>query len=170
MSVPPGEYQAAHIDGSINLPLDRIEANLPRVADAAGGRRLVMICQSGGRATQAYERLRGAGLSEIAILSGGMNSWVSAGAPVTRSAQERWALERQVRLVAGSLVLLFVVASIWVPGLRYLAGAIGAGLVVAALTNSCMMGMMLAKLPYNSGPRVDVDAALAQISGHGRGR
>jgi hypothetical protein len=60
-----------------------------------------------------------------------------------------------------------VLASIWLPGARYLAGAIGAGLIVAALTNSCLMGMLLARLPYNRGSGGDVDAAIGQLRREG---
>ena len=37
---------------------------------------------------------------------------------------------------------------VWPPA-RYVAGVLGAGLVFAAVTNTCAMGMALARLPYN---------------------
>lgn len=61
----------------------------------------------------------------------------------------RWALERQIRLVAGSIVLVSIIASVWWPPARFLAGAIGLGLTVAAITDTCLMGTLLMKLPYN---------------------
>lgn len=158
-----GEYETAHITGSINLPLDQVDAHLRRIVNDAGGR-LVLVCQSGNRATQAHQKLTAAGLTDVVVLTGGMNAWAAAGGPVQRSDKPRWALERQVRLVAGGIVLTAIVASIWVPALRYVAGFVGAGLVVAALTDSCLMGMLLAKLPYNRGPAVDVDAAIARLA------
>lgn len=163
----PGEYQTAHIEGSVNLPLDQVDAHLRRIVADAGGR-IVLVCQSGGRAEQARHKLAEAGLPDVAVLTGGMSAWTATGAPVARSGEARWALERQVRLVAGSIVLLSVLASIWLPELRFVAGAVGAGLVFAAISNSCMMGMLLAKLPYNRGPVVDIDAAIARIAGSGR--
>ncbi len=93
-----------------------------------------------------------------------MNAWVAAGGPVERAGKARWSLERQVRLVAGALVLVAVLASIAVPELRFVAGAVGAGLVLAALTDSCVMGMLLARLPYNRGRGADVEAAIARMS------
>jgi rhodanese-related sulfurtransferase len=163
----PGEYQSAHIEDSVNLPLDQVDAHLRRIVSDAGGR-MVLVCQSGGRAEQARQKLTEAGLTDVVVLAGGMNAWMAAAAPVARSGETRWALERQVRLVAGSIVLLSVLASIWLPALRYVAGAVGAGLVFAAVSNSCMMGMLLAKLPYNRGPALDIDAAIARIAGSGR--
>ena len=54
---------------------------------------------------------------------------------------QRWELERQVRLVAGSLVVSSVVGSIAVPRLKWLAAAVGAGLTYAAVTNTCAMAV-----------------------------
>jgi hypothetical protein len=45
------------------------------------------------------------------------------------------------------------------------AGAIGLGLTVAALTNTCAMGAMLSKLPYNRHNTCDVNAVVAQLTG-----
>ena len=92
-----------------------------------------------------------------------MNAWEAAGAPVERGEVQRWALERQVRLVAGSIVFLSVLLSLLVPGTPWIAAAVGFGLVFAAVSNTCMMGMLLSKLPYNRGPGCDIDGALARL-------
>ena len=143
----PGEYETAHIDGSINLPLEQVDTHLQHIVAAAGGT-MVIICQSGNRAGQCQSKLADAGLTGHRVLTGGINAWLAAGAPVVRGRQ-RWSLERQVRLVAGGIVLASIIVSIWLPAARYVAGFIGAGLIFAALTDTCAMGMMLAKLPYN---------------------
>ncbi|MCW2682980.1 MAG: Rhodanese-like protein, partial [Blastococcus sp.] len=78
--------------------------------------------------------------------------------------RRRWALERQVRLVAGSIVAGSVLASIRFPKARFLAGGIGTGLTVAAVTDSCAMGAALSALPYNRGARpVSVDDVLTVL-------
>jgi Protein of unknown function (DUF2892)/Rhodanese-like domain len=123
---------------------------------------VVLVCRSGQRALQAEQALRTAGLANVHILEGGMNSWEAGGFGVNRGAP-RWELERQVRLVAGLIVALSVLAGIVVPGAQWVAFAVGAGLTVTALTNTCAMGMMLARLPYNRGPRCDADAIVAQL-------
>jgi rhodanese-related sulfurtransferase len=157
----PAEFESVHIDGAINLPLDQVDAHLQRIVQDAGGR-MILICQSGGRATQAQEKLAGAGLSEVNVMTGGMGAWVAADAPVIRGT-ERWSLERQIRLVAGSIVLLSVIVSIWIPAMVIVAGLMGAGLAFAALTNTCAMGMLLSRLPYNRGADCDVDSAIARL-------
>lgn len=160
----PGEFQAASIEGAVNLPLSQVDAHLRRIVRDAGGR-MVLICQSGTRAGQAATTLAGAGLSDVVVLDGGMNSWVAAGAPVRREEQSKWALERQVRLVAGGIVASSIAGSVWFPKLRFLAGGIGAGLVFAAVSNSCAMGSMLMKLPYNQGATADVEKAIQRLRG-----
>lgn len=159
----PGEFETAHIPGAVNIPLDQVDAHLRRIVSDAGGR-LILVCQSGGRAQQAATKLASAGLDDVVVLEGGMNSWVAAGGSVERSGRERWALERQVRLVAGSLVFLSVLASLWVPQAVFVAGAVGAGLMIAALTNTCAMGMLLTRLPYNRGAACDIDSAIARLT------
>ena len=92
----------------------------------------------------------------------------SPGRPrVSRStaAPQRWDLERQVRLVAGSIVLTSILGSIAAPKLKWLAAAIGGGLTFAALTNTCAMGMLLSKLPYNRGATCDAQTVVAQLVG-----
>lgn len=157
----PAEFETAHIEGAVNLPLDQVDAHLSRIVADAGGE-LVLVCQSGGRANQACAKLASGGLTGARVMTGGLNDWIAAGGPVTRGPQ-KWSLERQVRLVAGSIVLVSVLASIWLPGAQAVAGFIGAGLTFAALSNTCAMGALLARLPYNRGAGCDVDSALAQL-------
>ncbi len=157
----PAEFESAHIAGAINLPLDQVDAHLRQIVVDAGGK-MLLVCQSGARATRAQRSLSEAGLSDVVVLTGGMNSWIASGAPVIRGRQ-RWGLERQVRLVAGGIVFTSVVASLWLPATLFVAAFIGAGLTVAALTDTCAMGMLLSKLPYNRGPRVDIDDVIARL-------
>ncbi len=59
-------------------------------------------------------------------------------------------LERQVRVAAGSLVVLGTALGALVhPGFLALFGFVGAGLVFAGITDTCGMGMMLARMPWN---------------------
>jgi len=159
----PAEFESTHIEGAINLPLGQVDRHLERISQDAGGQ-MVLICQSGSRAEQCREKLAGAGLRETAVMSGGMAAWAAAGAPVVEG-PGRWALERQVRLVAGGIVLLSVIAGFWWPPAVWIAGFIGAGLTFAAITDTCAMGMALTRLPYNQ-PRnkVDIEASLHRIS------
>lgn len=155
----PAEFETAHIPGAYNIPLDRLPeaiAELKHVSDE-----LVVVCQSGARASKACEALRDAGLTGVELLEGGMQAWQAVGGEVNVG-KPRWALERQVRLVAGSIVLASILASLRVPKARFLAGAIGGGLTFAALSNTCAMGSLLMKLPYNAG-EVDVQDVVGRM-------
>jgi rhodanese-related sulfurtransferase len=155
-----GEFEAGHIPGSYNVPLDALGEHRRELCQVR--RDVVLVCQSGDRAAKAEAQLAAAGMSHVHVLAGGMNAWQAAGQPVRRL-RERWSLERQVRLVAGAIVLASVVASVFVPALVWIAGALGAGLVFAALTNTCAMGMLLARLPYNRPNSCDIDGVVAQL-------
>lgn len=147
----PAEFETAHIAGSYNVPLDLLSEHAAQLA-ARLDRQVVLVCQSGNRAAQARQHLAGVGAEHLHVLDGGVGAYSEAGGTVVRG-RARWALERQVRLVAGGLVLAGVAASWHVPGARLLAGGVGAGLTVSALTDSCTMARVLSALPYNRGPR-----------------
>lgn len=162
----PAEFETAHIPGSYNVPLDNLREHRAELR-AHLDEDVVLVCRTGGRAEQAEKALAEAGLPGLRVLEGGMVAWESNGAPVNRGKQT-WELERQVRLVAGSLVLSSVLGSIVVPELKWVAGGVGAGLTFAALSNTCAMGMLLAKMPWNRrGDSCDMDEvvkALAEAS------
>ena len=83
-------------------------------------------------------------------LDGGMMAWEAAGLSVERDERAPWSIERQVRFAAGALVLLGVLLSVAVaPAFVWLAGFVGAGLAFAAVTDTCAMGLLLARLPWN---------------------
>jgi rhodanese-related sulfurtransferase len=149
----PAEFESAHIAGSYNVPLDLLKEHHDEIAGHLD-REVVLVCRSGQRAGQADEILRTAGFSGVHVLDGGIMAWQAQGLAVNRG-KARWDLERQVRLVAGSLVLSGVLASVAVPKLKWVAVGIGGGLTFAALTDTCAMGMALAKLPYNRGNACD---------------
>ncbi len=159
---PPGEFETGHIPGSYNVPLDVLGEH---AADFAGlDHSVVLVCQSGARATRALDQLVATGASNLRLLDGGISAWIASGADVARTNTTRWAMERQVRLVAGLAVVTGLAAGTRLPAARMLAAAIGAGLTFSALTNTCGMASMLAKLPYNRGASCDLRAVLDQLT------
>ncbi len=156
-----GEFESVHIPGSYNVPLDTLAEHVARVADLEHP--VVLVCQSGARASTAQEHLNRAGKANLRVLEGGIGGWMAAGGD-TAKGRETWALERQVRGVAGSIVLASILTSLKFPRFRFLAGGVGFGLAFSAVTNTCAMGMLLSKLPYNRGPQCDLDGVLSQLS------
>ncbi|QCU77027.1 DUF2892 domain-containing protein [Citricoccus sp. SGAir0253] len=142
------EFEGMHIKGSYNVPLPLLSEHADELAERLG-RHVVLVCQSGVRAGQARTRLNTAGLENAVVLTGGVPAFEAAGGEVVRGAQ-RWSLERQVRMAAGSLVLAGLVGGKLVsPKVSMLAGAIGAGLSFSAATNTCAMGNVLSRMPWN---------------------
>lgn len=158
----PAEFEAAHIPGAYNVPLDLLREHRDELVRHIG-EDVVLVCRSGSRATQAEHALGRVGLPGLRVLDGGMNSWERAGAPVSRGRQT-WDLERQVRLIAGSVVAASIGGSTLRPGLKWIGAAIGAGLAVAAISDTCVLGMALANMPWNRPADIDVDTVLHALS------
>ena len=159
------EFETMHIRGSYNVPLPLLSEHTDELAERLG-KRVVLVCQSGVRAEQARQRLGTAGLGSARVLTGGVPAFAAAGGDVVRGAQ-RWDLERQVRMAAGTLVVGGLLAGRFVsPKLRLLAGAIGTGLTFSAATNTCAMGNMLSKMPWNkTAAEPTAESAIRQLPG-----
>jgi rhodanese-related sulfurtransferase len=152
----PAEYAGGHIPGAHNIPLDQLPEAVPALRAAAANAEIAIVCASGNRSTTACRQLADAGITAL-NLTGGTKAWIDHGHAVNRPAGGRavWAMDRQVRFAAGGLVLAGVLADLALPGTRWISAAVGAGLAFSALTNTCAMGALLGKLPYNR-PKVQL--------------
>ncbi|GAA2374839.1 rhodanese-like domain-containing protein [Streptomyces cuspidosporus] len=161
----PGEYASGHLPGAHNIPLDHLDAARPALKSAAGRGDLLLVCASGNRSAQARERLAEHGIA-AADLTGGTTAWIQLGHEVQRPAGARavWAMERQVRFAAGSLVLTGLLLGRRRPRARLLAAGVAGGLVFSALTDTCGMAKVLAKLPHNRPKATDLDATLDALT------
>jgi rhodanese-related sulfurtransferase len=158
----PAEFESIHIPGSYNVPLDQLSEHRAEFASVGGP--VVLVCRSGMRARQAETILRDVNVPRLHVLDGGVGAWEQAGQAVVRGRQA-WSIERQVRAIAGGLVLLGTLGSVlvWQP-LIYLSMFVGAGLLFAGLTDTCAMGMLLARMPWNRGASAcDVSSVLARL-------
>lgn len=145
----PVEFREVHVDFARNVPLDRLDPQeFKRDRPESGGDPLYVICRSGNRARQACEQIEAVGVAAVNV-EGGTQAWDAAGLPVVRG-QKAISLERQVRIVAGALVLLGVILGYFVhPAFLGLSAFVGAGLMFAGITDTCGMAMMLARMPWN---------------------
>ena len=140
------EFAAGHLKGARLIPLGEIER---RAGELPKDQPIVAMCRTGRRSAEAAATLAGLGYANVNQLAGGVMAWEQAGLPLEKEAHAPWALERQVRLVAGLLTLLGLGLSFVWPLAIALAWLVPLGLIFAAVTDSCMMGMLLAKLPWN---------------------
>lgn len=146
----PVEYREVHLQNASNVPLDQIDARaLMQGRNGSAENPLYVLCRSGSRGRQACEKFIQAGYSNVINVEGGTLACIEAGLPVVRG-KKAMSLERQVRIAAGSLVLLGVLGG-WLihPALFGLSAFVGAGLVFAGITDTCGMGMLLARMPWN---------------------
>ncbi len=145
-----GEYRSVHVRGAVNVPLD--ELSCERLAEVSGDGPVYIVCESGGRARKACEKLQAEGVVCGVVVEGGTAAWDRAGYPVQRDKAGVISLERQVRIAAGALVAAGVALGVWQsPWWLVVPGFVGCGLVFAGVTDTCGMGLLLAKMPWNRG-------------------
>lgn len=140
------EYDSGHIPFAVNIPLEEVDH---RLDDLPPHTPVVLVCNSGDRAGICFERLS-THRDDVMVLEGGTMAWIADGADVVRVTRTSWAIERQVRLAAGILVLIgTVLTAFGAAGWLYLAMFIGAGLMFSGITNFCGMAKLIAILPWN---------------------
>lgn len=146
----PMEYQELHVVQARNVPLDRLDpAAVMQAREGGRDEPLYVICRSGGRGRQACEKFLAAGFANVVNVEGGTLACEQNGLPVARG-RKTISLERQVRIAAGSLVLLGALLGWTVhPAFVALSAFVGAGLVFAGVTDTCGMALLLARMPWN---------------------
>lgn len=146
----PVEFREVHVAGARNIPLDQLDpVALMGARNGSTVGPLYLICRSGNRGRQACEKLMSAGFANVVNVEGGTMACVEAGLSVVRG-KKAMSLERQVRIAAGSLVLLGAVLGWFVhPEFIGVSAFVGAGLVFAGITDTCGMGLILARMPWN---------------------
>jgi rhodanese-related sulfurtransferase len=146
----PMEFREVHVEGARSVPLDALDpAAVMKARTGANHEPVYIICRSGSRGRAACEKFLAAGFTNIANVDGGTLACIESGLPVVRG-KKTISLERQVRITAGLIVLVGALLAWFVhPAFVFLSAFIGAGLVFAGVTDSCGMGLMLAKMPWN---------------------
>ncbi|PSJ80797.1 rhodanese-like domain-containing protein [Neisseria iguanae] len=148
------EYAREHIDGTVNIPLDKLGANvLPAGLSAADT--LVFYCQSGMRTAQNVAILEKAAHGKTAyILERGILGWKEGGFNTVVNRSRPIDLMRQVQIGAGLLALLGALGG-WLvsPWFYLLCGMVGAGLLLAGVTGFCGMARLLMLMPWNQSLR-----------------
>ena len=144
------EFNSERIADAQLMPLSNFEKHADEIDHT---KPVYLMCRSGNRAKNAAEKLASKGFTDIHVIEGGMVAWAGANLPVVKGESKVWSLERQVRFAAGMIVLSGVLLSVFVsPYLLLILAIVGAGLMFSAATDTCAMGMALAKMPWNKAP------------------
>jgi len=145
----PQEFENMHIPNARNMPLPDLPKYLDELQKLSQERSLIFVCRTQNRSKMACDYLGANGFTNCHMLDGGINAWLAQGKPVIKG-QQRISLEGQVRAIAGGMILIGVALGFTVhSGFFLLPAIVGAGLLHAGLTDSCLMGMLLSKLPMN---------------------
>lgn len=141
------EYAAGHIKGAKLVPLSTV-AEMSETWDKTAP--LTLVCKGGRRAEQARTLLADKGFTGLSVLPGGIDAWAASGKPVAKAEHQPWAMERQVRTAAGSLIVATLALGV-LKSRYFLIGTalVGAGLVFTGVSDTCMMVSGLARMPWN---------------------
>ncbi len=141
------EFSQVHIKDSINIPIDMLSLKINDLSKAQES--FVVLCRTGNRSPMAADMLVQSGIHGVKVMRGGMTRWQKEGLPVVKG-EGGISLERQVRLIAGSLVLSGIAAAFLVHWAFILIPIfVSCGLIYSGLSDNCLMGMLLMHLPYN---------------------
>jgi len=141
------EFSQMHVEPSVNIPIDMLSAKMNELSQSK--QRYIVLCHTGNRAAMAADMLIQSGIHAVKVIEGGIAHWQKEKLPVIKG-EGGISLERQVRIIAGSLVLLGIILS-WLLhwAFIFIPVFVSCGLIFAGLTDNCLMGMLLMKLPYN---------------------
>jgi rhodanese-related sulfurtransferase len=140
------EHARSKIPAARHAPLSRLD----KLEIGTEAPAVIFHCRTGNRTASNADRLAQCTDCDAFILDGGIDAWKSAGLPVIESKGQPIEIMRQVQIVAGSLVFAGTALGALVhPGFYALAAFVGAGLVFAGVSGSCMMARLLAFAPWN---------------------
>ena len=146
----PVEFREIHVEMARNEPLDRLDPKAIQIArNVSASELLYVICRSGTRGKQACEKFFAAGFTNVINIEGGTTACDLAGILVVRG-KKAIPLNCQVQIITGLLVTIGSVLAVMVhPYWITLPVCMGAGLTFSGATNTCALGTMLARMPWN---------------------
>lgn len=141
------EYVDTHIKDSLNVPIDSL---IPRIEELKQqNKKYIVFCRTGNRSPMAADMLIQSGIHGIKIMEGGMIRWEKERLPIIKGVSGI-SLERQIRIIAGSLVLTGILLSLFLnKAFIFISIFVSCALIYSGITDNCLMGMLLMKLPYN---------------------
>ena len=141
----PMEHARESIPGARSQPLSAFNPAVLRDAPA-----VIFHCQSGRRTCDNAGLLLGYGAPEAYLLEGGLSGWKGAGFPTIIDRSRPIEIQRQVQIVAGTLIVTGLALS-WLVSPLFLGvpAFVGMGLVLAGISGWCGMARLLGLMPWN---------------------
>lgn len=140
------EHARSRIPAAHHAPL----SGLNRLQIGTAAPAVIFHCRSGNRTAGNAERLAQCTDYEAFILDGGIDAWRGAGLPVIENRRQPIEIMRQVQIAAGSMAFAGTALGVLVhPGFFAVPAFVGAGLVFAGVSGSCMMARLLGYAPWN---------------------
>ncbi len=144
------EFVAEHVPGAKLNPLSIFDPAAVAREAKDGNQKILLMCRSGKRASDALVRLKNATSAQAYCVSGGIVAWKNAGFETKALANAPISIMRQVQIVAGSLVVVGIILGEAVsPTFRLVSAFVGAGLVFAGATGTCGLAAVLSFMPWN---------------------
>lgn len=146
----PEEFNIAHIDTAINLPLEGISYDQIQFSN---DEILVFYCRIGGRSQRAIEKVLCENPGFQAYnLEGGIEKWKEDGySVIKRKKNKRIPMNHQVYILSGVIVILSFLLGFFMSSFGFIMGlVVGLDLIVSGFTGKSLMEKILLKLPYNN--------------------
>ncbi|MDG1205175.1 MAG: rhodanese-like domain-containing protein [Pseudomonadales bacterium] len=149
----PAEIASERLSHSIHLPLQSLTPTAIRDCISKNGiaeqDTIYLLCGSGMRAEKARQIMAESTSQQLVVIEGGISALKLLPITITKQSGGVISLERQVRIAAGSLVLVGILLATISPTFLLLSAFVGAGLVFAGVTDNCGMALLLTKMPWN---------------------
>ncbi|QWF71024.1 rhodanese-like domain-containing protein [Methylomonas paludis] len=84
----PQEFIKSHIEDAQNIPLAKLEEQLPKLGKHKS-HPLIVVCQTGARSATASKTLSKAGFEQVFNMAGGMQSWEDNKLPIKNSSKNK---------------------------------------------------------------------------------
>lgn len=148
----PDEFKAEHIACAVSLPLSNI-CNTLKQMHIPEGRKIIFQCLRGKRGEQACAIVPTMNATyDVYNIHGGIDAWKNEGLPIVSSNGARLSIFRQVQIVVGLLILMFVLLGYSGQSWGFaMAGFFGAALAFAGITGWCGLAIVLGRMPWNKG-------------------
>lgn len=144
----PAEFRACHIANAKLIPLGQINAEKISMHQSQN---LIIYCQKGVRGNKACQKLiKQNNQLKLFNIEGGIDAWLAVNYPTQQEPSNVLALDRQVQITIGIMVLLFsLLGYFYSPSFNFAAAFIGIGLIFAGISGFCGLARILALAPWN---------------------